>query len=33
MTLNQCQPFFWKRPRSQAPTPLLLQPLKDHMKM
>jgi hypothetical protein len=33
MTLNQRQPFFRKRPRSQATSPLLLQELKDHMKM
>jgi hypothetical protein len=32
MTLNQRQPFFRKRPRSQATAPLLLQPLKNHMK-
>jgi hypothetical protein len=33
VTLNQCQPFFRKRPRSQATPPYLLQELKDHMKM
>ncbi len=33
MTLNQRQPFFRKRPRSQATSPPLLQELKDHMKM
>ena len=33
MPLNQCQPFFRKRPRSQATSPLLSQPLKDHMKI
>jgi hypothetical protein len=33
MTLNQRQPLFRKRPRSQATSPLLLQKLKDHMKM
>ena len=33
MTLNQLQPFLRKRPRSQATSPLLLQELKDHMKI
>jgi hypothetical protein len=33
MTLNQRQPFFRKRPRSQATSPSLLQELNDHMKM
>jgi len=33
VTLNQCQPFFRKPPRSKATSPLLLQELKDHMKM
>src|SRR5580700_6068730 len=33
MTLDQLQPFFRKRPRSQATSPLLLQELKDHLKM
>jgi hypothetical protein len=32
MPLNQGQPFFRKRPRAQATSPLLSQPLKDHMK-
>src|SRR5207244_5473006 len=33
MTLNQPQPFFRKRPRSQATSPPLLQEFKDHVKM
>jgi hypothetical protein len=33
MTLNQRQPFFRKRPRSKATSSLLLQQLKDHMKI
>jgi hypothetical protein len=33
MTLNQRQPFLRKRPRSQATSPLLFQPLKDHMEI
>ena len=33
MPLNQRQPFFRKRPRSQATSPLLFQPLEDHMKI
>src|SRR6266571_7284155 len=33
MTLNQLQPFFRKRPRSQATSPPLLQEVKDHVKM
>jgi hypothetical protein len=33
MTLNQRQPFFRKRSRSEATSPLLFQPLKDHMKI
>src|SRR5215831_6197906 len=31
MTLNQRQPFFRKRSRSQTPPPLVFQPGKDHM--
>jgi len=33
VTLNQLQPFLRKLSRSQATPPLLLQELKDHMKM
>src|SRR5436190_1057649 len=33
MTLNQRQPVFRKRSGAQATSPLLLQQLKDHMKM
>jgi hypothetical protein len=33
MPLNQGQPLLGKRSRSQATSPLLSQPLKDHMKI
>jgi hypothetical protein len=33
VTLNQCQPIFRKRPRSEPPSPSLLQELEDHMKI